>query len=117
MYLPLVHVMLGVVQPHPHLYGIALSNPVENILHVCGLSLPITEKSLYPFTDVMLLPRLKMGSGPAQVLLEVGSLEPTTFFKELYVTSLPRLYGTAKMFPLIIHRKCINKTRSTCKLT
>ena len=35
---PLVHVVLGVVQPHPDLDGVALADPVENVLHL-GLEL------------------------------------------------------------------------------
>ena len=37
--LPLVHVILGIIQPHPDLDGIALSDEMENILcHSSGLS-------------------------------------------------------------------------------
>ena len=32
-FLPLIHVMLGVVEPHPDLDGIALPDPVEDVLH------------------------------------------------------------------------------------
>ena len=31
---PLVHVMFRVVQPHPHLDGVALPDPVEDVLHL-----------------------------------------------------------------------------------
>lgn len=31
---PLVHVVLGVVEPHPDLDGVALADPVEDVLHV-----------------------------------------------------------------------------------
>ena len=31
--LPLVHVMLGIVQPHSDFDGIAFANPMEHILH------------------------------------------------------------------------------------
>ena len=31
--LPLIHVMLGVIKPHTHLYGVTFAYPVENILH------------------------------------------------------------------------------------
>ena len=40
---PLVHVVLRVIQPHPDLDGIALPDPVKNILHLdtgCVLSNP-----------------------------------------------------------------------------
>ena len=31
---PLVHVMFRVVKPHPHLDGVALPDPVEDVLHL-----------------------------------------------------------------------------------
>ena len=31
--LPLIHVMLGVIKPHTHLYGVTFAYPVKNILH------------------------------------------------------------------------------------
>ena len=31
---PLVHVMFSVVQPHPHLDGVPLPDPVEDVLHL-----------------------------------------------------------------------------------
>ena len=31
--LPLIHVMFGVIKPHPNLDGISLSYKMENILH------------------------------------------------------------------------------------
>lgn len=34
--LPLVHVVFGVIQPHPDLDGIALANPMEDVLHFKG---------------------------------------------------------------------------------
>ena len=32
--LPLVHVVLGVVQPHPDLHDVPLPDEVEDVLHV-----------------------------------------------------------------------------------
>ena len=31
--LPLIHVMLSVIKPHTHLYGVTFAYPVKNILH------------------------------------------------------------------------------------
>jgi len=36
--LPLIHVMFGVIQPHPYLDGIPLPNPMKDILHFGWIS-------------------------------------------------------------------------------
>ena len=37
---PLVHVVLGVVQPHAHLHGVTLPDEVEDVLHGEAALLP-----------------------------------------------------------------------------
>ena len=51
---PLVHVVLGVVQPHPDLDGVALPDEVEDVLHDApGAGAPGDQVSSDVFSDVM----------------------------------------------------------------
>ena len=47
---PLIHVMLGVVEPHANLDGVALPDPLEDVLH--GLALKSLLHFNFPLEDV-----------------------------------------------------------------
>ena len=47
---PLIHVMLGVVEPHANLDGVALPDPLEDVLH--GLAFKGLSDSHFPLENV-----------------------------------------------------------------
>ena len=55
LYSPLVHVVLGVVQPHADLDGVALPDPLENVLHPAAAAVSLQSLSKFTLSQTQLL--------------------------------------------------------------
>merc|ERR1719460_2090341 len=101
---PLVHVMFRVVQPHPHLDGVALPDPVEDVLHLVPAVLVLPDLVVVlvgvEVEDGQVLRRQVLPAAPHPTALRPTHYFPLTSPKSPSSSSFSSC--TSCLFPLLL---------------
>ena len=100
---PLVHVMFRVVKPHPHLDGVALPDPMEDVLHLVLAVLVLPDLVVVlvgvEVEDGQVLRRQVLPAAPHPTALRPTHYFPLTSPKS---PSSSSFFSTSCLFPLLI---------------